>query len=206
MMTAVTAAPTIKLDGRVTFLYHMTHIRNLGSILEHGLMSHNAAHTKGLVAHDISEPTVNGRRAYRFPDAAHSVHDYAPLYFNPLNPMQYCRKGLGDDLVLLAYSPSILAHDGVYVSDGNAASSMTTFYHGKDVDMLNFNAIFTRFWNDITDGKRIVCSEVLYPSPLNSSHLQRIFVRGNSSYIKTHVQLPAEYRNLLVTNSKVFFS
>ena len=45
----------------IHYLYHMTHIGNLASILEHGLLSHKKAH-KHYQPADISNLEVNARR------------------------------------------------------------------------------------------------------------------------------------------------
>ncbi|HKJ33293.1 MAG TPA: DarT ssDNA thymidine ADP-ribosyltransferase family protein, partial [Balneolales bacterium] len=80
-------------EAGVDYLYHMTHLANLNGILEKGLLSHNKAHKKGLLAQDISDSTVNNRRV--------KIHNYVPLYFNPKNPMLYRRRNIQDELVIL---------------------------------------------------------------------------------------------------------
>jgi len=66
----------------IKYLYHMTAISNLRSILEHGLLSHNEAHRLGLVMRDISDPEVQRRRDDK-KDTIYNrfLHDYVPLYF-----------------------------------------------------------------------------------------------------------------------------
>lgn len=41
---------------KIKFLYHLTHVDNMRSILEHGLLSHNEPHAKVLVKKDLSDP------------------------------------------------------------------------------------------------------------------------------------------------------
>jgi len=47
----------------IDFLYHMTHISNLASIIRYGLLSHNVAHKLNLIQSDISDSDVQNIRA-----------------------------------------------------------------------------------------------------------------------------------------------
>jgi len=47
----------------IDYLYHMTHINNLSSIIRFGLLSHNAAHRLNVIQSDISDPDVQDIRA-----------------------------------------------------------------------------------------------------------------------------------------------
>lgn len=47
----------------IDYLYHMTHISNLASIIKYGLLSHNVAHRLNLIQSDISDPDVQSIRA-----------------------------------------------------------------------------------------------------------------------------------------------
>lgn len=59
----------------ICFLYHLTHVDNMPSILKHGLLSHNSAHARGLVMEDLSDPDVQDRRADRR-RGDRPLHDY----------------------------------------------------------------------------------------------------------------------------------
>ncbi len=87
---------------KINYLYHMTHKDNLENILRYGLKSHNEAKKENLNKVDISDNQVNDRRSRKEPIFNRSIHDYVPLYFNPKNPMLFVRKGLQNDIVILA--------------------------------------------------------------------------------------------------------
>ncbi|MEA5516825.1 DarT ssDNA thymidine ADP-ribosyltransferase family protein, partial [Nodularia sp. UHCC 0506] len=91
----------------IKYLYHMTYINNLASIIRNGLLSHNEAYRRGLIAADISDPDVQDRRAnlsvYNIP-----LHEYVPLYFSPRNPMLYKRREIQEDIVILGMESQIL--------------------------------------------------------------------------------------------------
>lgn len=175
----------------VSGLYHMTHVNNLNSILQNGLLSHTKAREDGFMKVDIANNDVNDRRAHPEPIHNRPIHDYAPLYFNPHNPMLYVRKDQQESIVIIEFSPTIFLKDGVIFSDGNAAvhttatySSKTTFYSDlKDMNKLNWACIHNDYWNDYVDGKRIKCAEVLVPDVIERGYITRIH------YLKENPQL-----------------
>lgn len=59
----------------IKYLYHMTYIDNLASIIENGLLSHNEAYKQGLIKADISDPNVQDIR----------VDAVDPFYNRPLH-------------------------------------------------------------------------------------------------------------------------
>lgn len=71
-------------------IYHITHIRNLPSILEAGgLISSSRLQQQGIIYVDIAYQSIQNRRANtRVPCGAGGVlHDYVPFYFAPRSPM-----------------------------------------------------------------------------------------------------------------------
>ena len=166
----------------IDFLYHFTHVDNMPSIREHGLLSHNAAQQAGLVSADISDPNVQERRRNISLLGGQPLHDYVPLYFNPRNPMLYVRRGIQDHLVILFFDRELLVQDGVVFTDGNAASAPTNFFN--DVSRLadlDWDCIRAEYWNDYQDGIRIRCAEVLVPDAIPFTKIQRIRVRTSET-------------------------
>ncbi len=149
-------------------LEHILHYSNLKGVLENGLLSHNEAYRRGLIKHDISMSEVQQIRASKT-DKIHyrNIHDYVSLYFRSSNPMLYKRKNIQEELLILLIDAEIIKDEKTIFTDGNAANSVTKFYKGvENLEKLPFDIILeTRFWSDFTDGKRIVCAEVLaYPN------------------------------------------
>ena len=150
----------------IQYLYHMTSITNLRSILENGLLSHNEVYRRKLILRDISMDEVQAIRHYkRDPIYGRLIHEYASLYFSPRNAMLYKRKDLQDTLVILGIEPSVLLSENTIFTDGNAAASNTRFYKEiSQVSQLPWDVIKARYWTDYLDGKRIKCAEALvYP-------------------------------------------
>lgn len=152
----------------------MTAISNLPSILQHGLLSHNEAHRLGLVT-DISDPTVQSLRSKRIIDDM-KLHDYVPFYFSPRNPMLYVRKEIQNQIVFLGVDPGLLFESTTIFSDGNAAALDTKFYRGVSLlDNLPWDIINAGYWNDIPDGKRIKCAEILVYPKVYINKILKIF-------------------------------
>jgi hypothetical protein len=96
-------------------LYYMVDSSHIQSILEKGIYSHNLAHNQGLVKEDISNKEVNSLRNRIEPVLNKNIHDYAPLYINPKNPMLYvlCKNGHKENTLLLRVNPHILMLDNI---------------------------------------------------------------------------------------------
>lgn len=154
-------------------LYHMTHIDNLASILEHGLHSHD----NNYQSQDISNQQVNARRGKKEPIYHRSIHSYVPLYFNPRNAMLYkTQMQYGGNIVILGFDAEILLQENTLFSSGNAAANDTDFSNDlNDLDKLNWNLIFSHSWNGYGEHvKKIMMSEALVYQHLSMNRLQDI--------------------------------
>lgn len=167
----------------IDYLYHMTYIDNLASIIENGLLSHNEAYGQGLIEADISDPNVQDIRAVTIdPFYNRPLHDYVPLYFSPRNPMLYRRREIQEDIVILGIDPQLLSEPNIIFTNGNAAASGTIFYTGTSMlDHLPWNSIRARNWTDLEDGKRIKCAEVLVYPNIEPSRIQVLFCYSNKN-------------------------
>jgi len=144
--------------------YHLTHKRNLRSILHWGILSLNEAVRRGLHHEDISDPDVQRLRNRQEPVHKRFLHDYASLYFNPKNPMLYKRREMQDQLVILCISLDVLTAHGHVFADGNAAHHDTMFSADASVVAPSKAALTAPYWTDVEEGKRRRCAEVLvYP-------------------------------------------
>lgn len=165
----------------IDYLYHMTHISNLASIIKYGLLSHNVAHRLNLIQSDISDPDVQSIRA-SLKDKIYnrSLHEYVPLYFSPRNPMLYRRKEIQEDIVILGLDPNLLFESKIVISDGNAASGETLFYASTEsLHELKWEIVRAKFWNNLEDGRRVKCAEVLVPNNITPDKILRVFCYSN---------------------------
>lgn len=156
----------------IEYIYHMTHYKNIESILENGLLSHY----NDLASENIDNTEVNDRRDKLEPINQKNIHNYVPFYFNPKNPMLYANKEIQEDIVILAFSRKLLLKDKTIYTDGNAASDSTGFYYYlEDLDKLNWQCINSTYWSDFEDGKREIMAEVLVNKKVKIKHLKKIY-------------------------------
>ncbi|RME93009.1 MAG: DUF4433 domain-containing protein [Candidatus Hydrogenedentota bacterium] len=174
-------ADAILENYKIAGIFHMTHKKNLHSILEKGILSHTEAHEKDFLNEDISDQQVNNLRARKEPVYNLRIHDYAPFYFNPRNPMLYKithDANFGYDqseILILEIDPRVIYQEGNLFTDGNAASASTYFFARiSDISKLNWSIIRCRYWNDHPDGGRIICAETLVYPHLPTKYIKRI--------------------------------
>lgn len=146
-------------------LFHMTHVSNLGGILEYGIFSHSIARNQNLMKRDISNPEINAKRKRTESIYNYKIHEYAPLYINPKNPMMEARcknETLREEIILIKVSPNILVNQSVLFTDGNAAEESSNFYNNiEDFNKLDWSCLHDEYYFNHRDGRRVRCSEVL---------------------------------------------
>jgi len=161
----------------------MTHIDNVPSILKHGLQPHGNLYQKT----DISNQDVNRRRARREPVYGKRIHDYVPFYFSPRNAMLYAQYN-EDDIVILEFDASLMYEEGMLFTDGNASSVDTGFSNDiYDLEKLNWNCIYAKYWNNYVDGRRIKMAEVLLPKKVSKSNISAILCKNSDTKHKVDV-------------------
>ncbi len=171
-------------DHHVEYLYHMTHIENLPSILEHGLLAHGNLYQK----EDISNREVNDRRSLRDPIYGKRIHDYVPFYFSPRNAMLYALREMQNNIVILEIKREVILADGTLFTDGNASSGGTSFSNDlSELDMIDWKCINAKYWLDFSDGRRKKMAEVLVPNFVSIDDIEVILC--NNHNLKSVVDL-----------------
>jgi hypothetical protein len=163
---------------KVHCLYSLQHVRNLRSIESYGILSRCRVQSLGLQAVDISDRNVQWGRMFRR-IGERSLHEYVPLFFRPLTPMQYVvcvQKGMRDEVALIEVDVSVFALPGVIFTDGNARSHDTRFYEElDDLEKLDWNILdIPNAWSK--EYKRKKSAEVLVPDAVPPGYLKRYYV------------------------------
>lgn len=102
-------------------LWYLTHIENLKSILEQGILSYKRVRRSRVPYRSIANPRVRARRRTRANGV--DLHDYVPLYMVWRNPMLWVVKK--QPLAYIQVSLDAADLKGVIFSDGNAATGST---------------------------------------------------------------------------------
>lgn len=163
-------------------LHYITSIENVPSILERGILCHNAA-TK--VPHSsIANKRVQQRRAAKTVPlrggGRKPLHAYANLYFNAHNWM--LKEVLGPDgdapVCVLRINPSVLEISGAVVSTCNAAKSKAKFYKNVDVGLAQLDKaqVFARYPTEQSQ------AEALIPDSVGSDLIVGVAV-GSGSHL-----------------------
>jgi hypothetical protein len=155
-----------KRTESVRQLYYITHIDNAGSILDRGILSHNLMVQKDLPFTRIYDKEIVSRREGIKTPNGKSLWSFSNLYFNARNPMLYrvCRETDVENIVILEISPSILESQNVLITDGNAASEITSFFPPTKTNISKiFKQTQWRYWNPYDGSKRRMMAECLVP-------------------------------------------
>ena len=168
------------------YFYHLTHVSNLRSIMARGIFSHTKVRRDRIGHRDISDPAVQCWRSRAEPVYGHAVHDYAPLYLTPKNPMLYTRRAMQDEIVILCVATSVLDDTVHLFTDGNAASRDTQFSNNSAVLRNAMRALKALRWSDLPDGRRHRCAEVLVHEHVAPHFVEKIVC--SNQRLARHIQ------------------
>ncbi|WP_419842485.1 DarT ssDNA thymidine ADP-ribosyltransferase family protein [Candidatus Poriferisodalis sp.] len=170
-----------------TELYHIVHRKNLQSIFEHGLLSHEAAQQYRPLNIARERPQTIRRER--------EIHDYACLYFNAQNAMLFDVilraeiKGYSwDDICVLVVSPEVLDLEEVRVSDGGLGSQETSdpLPMPTGVKRLRRTKVFALGWNQDEaqqeENKRLAMAEVLIPNEIAPEYIEAVYTFSYRAY------------------------
>ncbi|MBN1865788.1 DUF4433 domain-containing protein [Candidatus Sumerlaeota bacterium] len=161
------------------YLYHMTHYRNLTRIMQEGILSHTLAHKLQLTAADVSSRVVQAwRQKKREPVYNRVIHDYAPFYLNPRNPMLYVRQYVQHAVVILCVTSEVLKNHQYVLTDGNAASKETAFSIDESVLKDSREVLAADDWRAYPDGKRRRCAEVLVFPKVEPEYIHHVICQN----------------------------
>lgn len=168
------------MDARVKEFQCIMPVGNIDSVLERGILSHEAASKINHQSAAMQE--IQDRRDKKRVPGGLRLHQYANLYFHARNPMLYKRKADAATLCVLRVSIDVRHLDGVVITDRNAASDWVRFLHPRQSHLLNFDAIFALDWRHANDPiayrrhRSEKCAEVLVPHSVDPKFLIGAYV------------------------------
>ena len=178
-------------------LHYITHIRNVSSILKHGILSHQKAAKYYPVSVAMTE--VQARRSVRVIPQGNPLHNYACLYLHARNPMLYKIIGNHEEIVVLRISLNALDIPNAIIADGNASSDYTRFYPSPDgLESLHSSLVLARYWTsddpyEYMHKKRARCAELLVPDRISPQLIIGAYVSSakvQTSILQTRFSLP----------------
>ena len=190
-------------------LYYITHIDNLRSILEKGILSHERIEQLELGYTSVYGEEVVSIHKNKLTPAGKSLWHYANLYFQPRNPMMYSlvKAKEKENLVVISVSNKVLCEHGIFITDGNTANAPTQFYsRSKGLSILRkqWDIIQSEWWNEDDGSKRKIMAECLVPDNVKPDFVSSIFVSDDR--VKDHVmQIVGEHKIHVVPEPHMFF-
>lgn len=166
-------------------LFYITHINNLPSIFQHGILSHQKVIERGIQFTPVYNAEIVAHRQERLTPDHQSLWEYANLYFQPRNPMLYKVLSETDkhNVVILGIKPQVLETKGLFIALGNAAHSLTVLVDVK----TGLKAISGEYWQILNsdwwkteDGsKRKIMAECLVPGVVLPAAIHSVYVASS---------------------------
>lgn len=198
----------LKLRG----LYYITHIDNLPSILDKGILCHKRIEEEKIQFTPIYDAEiVESRKNINTPDNR-SLWDFANLYFQPRNAMLYrvvffSGRNIDDIIVIGVKSSSILARSDIFITTGNAASSNSNILFASEAkkNISNIRKQTDKEWWVFEDGsKRELMAESLVPDKVSPECIQEIYVATRSAFVKVE-KLIGRNKIPVIPEPSIFF-
>lgn len=146
-------------------IYHITHFRNLQSIMECGcLWCDNERLRLQLTSQGIAHQHIKERRARKEVPVGPGGHlaDYVPFYFAPRSPMLFAiHKGIvegyngGQEAVLHLVSSALAVNQkslAFVFTDGHAEVAISTYYNSlKHLNRIDWDVMNAQQWANTQD-------------------------------------------------------
>jgi O-acetyl-ADP-ribose deacetylase (regulator of RNase III) len=184
-------------------LYYITHVDNIASILENGILSHALIESKGIDHQKIYNANVINKRAGRVVIAEKTLWDFANVYFQPRNPMMYVvDRNIPsiDNIAILLVSKSILNSREAFVVNGNAASLSSEIISTSDDKFQSIlreirKNVDNDWWKEEDGTKRKIMAECLIPNLIEPKFIEAIYTptekAKDSIFQKISLKFPA---------------
>ena len=165
----------------IRYLYYITHVDNVPSIVGKGLLSHTEIERRGVEFTPIYDESIVSRRKDKSTPEGKSLWDYANLYFQPRNPMMYrvIHEKKKESLAVVAIRRAVMKTSGVIITDGNAANAPTQFSDlagGMKVLSANWKTIQNDWWSKDDGSKRRIMAECLVPEQVRPEYIEAVYV------------------------------
>ncbi|MFN4219616.1 MAG: DarT ssDNA thymidine ADP-ribosyltransferase family protein [bacterium] len=195
----------LKLRG----LYYITHIDNIPSILERGILCHRLIEKENIKYTPIyNVDIVASKKEKKLPDGR-NLWDFANLYFQPRNAMLYrVVLDLGiENIAIVGLKNSILYKEDIFIENGNTASPYTIILPIKQArkHIKDIRKKVDREWWALEDGsKRELMAECLVPGKVSSSYISEIYVPNHEVKSKLQSKIP-EVNIPIIPEPELFF-
>lgn len=180
-------------------LYYITHVNNVKSILDKGILCHDWIEREHVPYTRIYDTGIISRRKDIQAPSGKKLWEYANLYFQPRNAMLYrVMNSLNvnvSDIVILFVKPELVEKKGVFITTGNAASNASKFYDADDAKKLLKDIsreVDRDWWNNNDGSKRKMMAECLVPERVSPDCIRAIYVGTEKGRSNLQEQIPSD--------------
>lgn len=146
----------IPKEYRGKYFYHFTHIDNIESIVNNGILSTNEKKNNGIEHENLANENIQERRSRKdVPCKPYGkIHDYVPFYFTAPNPMLISvlnRKNIDQPLVVYIAIPiEKLLEDNVMFTDRAANTELLPNFYKDPINLkeLKWDLIDNTKWTE----------------------------------------------------------
>jgi len=192
-------------------LFYITHIDNIPSILQKGILSHSIIENQEVKYTQIYDKGIISNRKDKKTPNNKSLWEYANIYFHPRNPMLYrvVHEQPPEKIAVLAIDRNVTWLPGVFIANGNAASllsdimPMTQQNYYRVINQLK-KVFDSAYWTDEDGSKRKIMAECLVPEKVPSDYIKMIYVVDDKT--AEEIKQKISYKISVVTEPKMFFS
>lgn len=184
-----------KTKLNIRSLFYITHCDNLPSIIQRGILSHAQVEANGLSPKPVYDKNIVLRRRDRRTPDGRSLWEFANLYFQPRNPMLYrvVQEAGIRNVVVIGVDPKVMEIPGCFVSDGNAAHSLSNIWPLAEglQHLAALRKIWDKEWWREADGsKRQIMAELLVPDGIPPAYLQTFYTADHKTVDYVRQLLP----------------
>jgi hypothetical protein len=189
-------------------LYYITHINNISSILERGILSHKLVEEQHVPFTPVYDAQIVSNRRERLAPDGNSLWEFANLYFQPRNPMLYRVISEKDkkSIAIVSVSPRVLSVPGAFVTSGNAASPLSDILsvrEGLEIITQMWDIINSDWWREEDGSKRKIMAECLVPGVVPPEFIHSIYVTSRN--IADDIPLPSTSKVSVIPEPHMFF-
>jgi O-acetyl-ADP-ribose deacetylase (regulator of RNase III) len=195
---------------RIVGLYYITHINNVPSILKKGIYCHQRIELEQIEYTPIyDEGIVSNRHGIHVADGR-SLWEFANFFFQPRNPMLYrvLSEKSSKEIAIISVKPSILDRLDIYITNGNAAHSLSEILPSGDgrkrLSQILKDTLKVEWWNEADGSKRKIMAECLVPDMLSPDLIQAVYVSGHETKDKLE-PLMRGYNVPIIPEPHMFF-
>ena len=175
---------SIPAEHRSRYVYHMTHLENLESILQNNLLSTNEKTRLGIEHRNIANQSIQNRRAAMSVPCGPqgTVHDYVPFYFSPSVPMLLklinSKNVDQQHIIFMSLEIEVVEREDVVFTSSSANTNICpTFYcRPEELTNLRWDLIDSYKWSLPSNDRHAKMAEMLIHEKVEMSEIGFIVV------------------------------